>query len=212
MINQTTIKRSKEAKCLLKKQKTFLQHGGFGLMFNLNKKLMEATISDAIGEDVLPLFKAIRRKGEHAELDLAENLGIEVNSLRNMLYRLHQHNLVTSERRRDPENGWHIYWWTFQNKGLEHLFTRLTKKNLRALQKTLDKESTGSFYNCSDNCVRLEFDAAFGMEFCCPECGNLLDITKKDPEYIKKLREKISELKNLMSQSGAILSPSLRKG
>lgn len=168
------------------------------MMLNLDNEIVEAVVSEAVGEDVLPLFKVLRRKGEHAELDLAEKLGIEVNSLRNMLYRLHQYNLVRSERRRDPENGWHIYWWTFQNKGFEHLFTNLTKKNLLALQKKLDKESSGSFYKCSDSCVRLEFDEAFGMDFRCPECGKLMDLTKKDPERIKALQEQILTLKRMM--------------
>lgn len=170
-------------------------------MFNLDNEIVEAVVSEAVGDDVLPLFKALRRKGEHAELELAERLGIEVNSLRNMLYRLHKHNLVRSERRRDPENGWHIYWWTFQNKGFEHLFTRLTKKNLLTLQKKLDKETSGSFYKCSESCVRLEFDEAFSMDFRCPECGKLMDLSKNNPEHIKELREQISELKSLMSHS-----------
>lgn len=167
-------------------------------MLNLNNDMVEAVISEAVGDDVLPLFKILKKRGEHAELKLAEKLGVEVNSLRNMLYRLHQHNLVKSERRRDPENGWHIYWWRLQDSGLDHLFTRLTKKNISALQKKLDKESSGSFYQCSSSCARLEFDEAFGMDFRCPECGDLMDITKNDPERIKVLQEQISHLKGFI--------------
>lgn len=167
------------------------------LMHKLDREIVEAVISEAIGEDVLPLIKAFRKKEEQAELELAEKLGIEVNSLRNMLYRLHQHNLVRSERRRDPENGWHIYWWTFQSYGFDHLFTLLTTKNILALQKRLDKESSGSFYQCTSRCARLEFDEAFGMDFRCPECGSLMNLTEKDPKHIKVLQEQIAELKAL---------------
>lgn len=171
-------------------------------MLKLDRAIVEGVISDAIGEDVLPLFKEFRKKGEQAEIELAEKLGIEVNSLRKKLYRLHQHNLVRSERRRDPENGWHVYWWAFQDHGFDHLFTHLMKKNILALQKRLDKESSGTFYQCSSKCARLEFDDAFGMDFRCPECGSLMNLTEKDTACIMVLQEQISELKALSGRSG----------
>ncbi len=216
MASKAKEKKRKGAKRLLKKRKCATElrvlptpgwkksspvRGESLLMFNMDKEAVEAIISEAVGEDVLPLFKALRKKGEQAELELAEKLGIEVNSLRNMLYRLHQHNLVRPERRRDPENGWHIYWWTFQSSGFDLLFTSLTKKKLLTLQKKLDKESSGSFYQCSSRCARLEFDEAFGMDFRCPECGNLMNLTEKGPERIKVLQEQIAVLKALAGRS-----------
>lgn len=202
MGNKAKEKKPRETKRVSKKWKSSPGQGESSLMFNLDKEIVEAVISEAVGGDVLPLFKAFRKKGEQAELELAEKLGIEVNSLRNMLYRLHQHNLVRSERRRDPENGWHIYWWTFQSKGFDQLFTHLKEKNILSLQRKLDKESSGSFYQCSSRCARLEFDEAFGMDFRCPECGNLMNLTEKDPERIKVLQKQISEIKALVGSAG----------
>ncbi len=170
------------------------------LLKKLDDDVVEDIVGEAVGEDVIPVLKALKKKKEHQELILAEKMGLEINTLRNMLYRLHQHNLVSSERRRDPENGWHVYWWSFQERGFEHLFTNLTKNNLSKLKKKLDRESKGSFYRCTSKCVRLEFDDAFGMDFRCPECGDLMDLSEADPDRVETLKKQISLLQELVNR------------
>ena len=170
------------------------------VMTNVDEKLIDSMITEALGADVLPLIRLLKKRGEYQELILAEKMGVEVNALRNMLYRLSQFNLVKAERRRDPNNGWHVYWWRYQEKGFRDLFGTLTKKSIKGLQQKLDKESSGSFYQCATGCVRLEFDDAFGMDFRCPECGDLLNVKEKDTARIKNLQDRISHLKSALNE------------
>ncbi|MBW2995229.1 hypothetical protein KY312_02665, partial [Candidatus Woesearchaeota archaeon] len=79
----------------------------------MTNKLVEKVVMDTAGEDTLPLVIELKNKKNYSEFKLAENLKVEVNQVRNMLYRLLKYNLVTFIRRKDKRKGWYIYYWTF---------------------------------------------------------------------------------------------------
>jgi len=165
------------------------------LMLDFDNGIVEHMVSESVGSDVLPLLRKLKRKKEVSELELAEIMEADVNTVRNQLYRMHQHNLVFSERRRDESNGWYVYWWGFQPKGLQNLFTRLSKKSLAELEKKLQRESSTTFYACEKNCARLEFEDAYSIEFRCPECGELMHLREADKDRIQVLKRQIAALK-----------------
>jgi len=165
----------------------------------VSNKVIEEVVSEVAGPDVLLLIEYLKNKKNISEFKIAEKIGKEVNTTRNMLYRLYDANLVSFIRRKDKKKGWYIYYWTFNGKRIAHLLKKLNEKKLDRLQQRLDREQTGQFYACKNNCCRLEFDKATDFEFKCPECGSLIDL-EDNAQTIVKIKKEVEEMKKQMKK------------
>jgi transcription initiation factor TFIIE subunit alpha len=159
----------------------------------LSNKIVEDVVSEVAGDDVLPLVRALKNKKNVSEFKLAESIKEEVNTTRNMLYRLYDSNLVSFVRKKDKKKGWYIYYWTFDSKKIKHLLTNLKKKRLLKLKDRLEREKANHFYSCKSKCIRLDFDQSMEFEFKCPECGELIE-QEDNSEEIQKIETEIKEL------------------
>lgn len=159
----------------------------------LSNKLIEEVITKVAGEDVVPLVQVLKNKKNISEFKLAEQIKQEVNTTRNMLYRLYDSNLVSFTRKKDKKKGWYIYYWTFDTKRVKYLFTSLKQKRLVKLKERLSRENEGQFFSCEDKCIRLDFDQATNFEYKCPECGKLIN-EENNEEEINHIKEEIKVL------------------
>ena len=141
----------------------------------LTNRVIEDIISEIAGKDVVPLVLSLKNRKNVSEFTLAENIDKEINETRNMLYRLHNANLVSFVRRKDKAKGWYIYYWTFNKKRVAHLLSELRKERLSKLYNKLNREKNNNFFVCTNKCIRLDFEQATEFEFKCPECGSLLN-------------------------------------
>src|SRR3989338_6235511 len=140
----------------------------------LSDQLIEQVVAESVGEDAVSIVRALKNKKNISEFKIAEDVKIEVNLVRNILYRLYDENLVTFIRKKDKVKGWYIYYWTFNPKRIKDLVVQLKKKKLDRLNERFARESSSDFFVCDNNCIRLDFDQATEFEFKCPECGSLL--------------------------------------
>ena len=161
----------------------------------LSNKIVDDVVSEVAGDDVIPLVKALKNKKNVSEFKLADSIKQEVNTTRNMLYRLYDANLVSFVRKKDKKKGWYIYYWTFNIKRIKYLVSDLKKKRLVKLKDRLSREKEGNFYSCSSQCIRLDFDQAMNFEFKCPECGSLIE-QEDNAEEIKKIESDIKEIES----------------
>ncbi|MBN1544262.1 hypothetical protein JW898_02255 [Candidatus Woesearchaeota archaeon] len=159
----------------------------------LSNKIVEDVVKSVSGEDVLPLVKLLKNKKNVSEFKLAEAMKLEINVVRNMLYRLYHANLVSFIRRKDKKKGWYIYYWTFRIKQIKHLALSLKKEKLERLQDRLAREEESSFFVCPNSCMRLDFEQAVGFEFKCPECAAIMH-QESNEEKIKQLHQEIKAL------------------
>lgn len=159
----------------------------------LSNKLIQEIIIEVAGEDVLPLMKALKNKKNVSEFKLAENIKCEINTTRNMLYRLYNSNLVSFMRKKDKKKGWYIYYWTFNPKRIKYLASSLKKQKLAKLKERLEREKSSDFFTCENKCVRLDFEQATEFQFKCPECGTLLN-QEDNAEKIKEIEKEIKSL------------------
>ena len=159
----------------------------------LSNKLVEQVVADVAGEDVIPLIKQLKNKKNVSEFKLAESLELEVNLVRNMLYRLYHANLVSFTRRKDKKKGWYIYYWTFRIKQIKYVALNLKKQRLERLKDRLSREKDSSFFICPNECMRLDFDSAINFEFKCPECASLMQQESNDTK-VKEIEEEIKRL------------------
>ncbi len=139
------------------------------------KSPIEEVVADVVGPDVIALVKILKIQQNVSEFKLAAKMKQEINTVRNMLYRLYNANLVSFIRKKDQKKGWYIYYWTFNGKQIKYIAADLKKKKAEKLSERLAREKNSMFYNCKNKCLRLEFEQAMDFEFKCPECGNLLE-------------------------------------
>ena len=101
---------------------------------------IEEVIKKTIGDDTLPPVRILYGKENVSEFKLAEKLNISINNVRNLLYRLNEHNLVTSTRKKDKQKGWYVYFWTLDNNRVTDFMLRSKNKRLKELRETFEKE------------------------------------------------------------------------
>lgn len=161
-------------------------------------KLIGDVIAEAVGADTVPLIMYLKNKKNISEFKIAEDIKLEVNTVRNMLYRLYDDNLVTFIRKKDKVKGWYIYYWTFNGKRIKYLMKKLQEKKLEGLRERLKRENQSHFYACQNKCIRLDFDQVTEFEYKCPECGMLMnqdDNVAKIAEIEKGIKSLEKELK-----------------
>jgi len=159
----------------------------------LTQEVTEDLLKEVAGEDTIKLVGLLKGKDNVSEFKLAEKLRLTVNTVRNMLYRLQEHNLVTSTRKKDKKKGWYIYYWTF-NTSQARILSRTVKQNkLEKLKAILETEAQETFYICPDRCTRFKMDNAMDYDFKCPECGVILQ-EEDNAAFIEKIRSTITGL------------------
>ena len=164
----------------------------------VTNNIIKDVVKDVAGEDSVQLVMKIKGKKNISEFKIAESMNTEINLVRNMLYRLFQNNLVHFMRKKDRKKGWYIYYWTFQDNQIKHLYFKLKKDKLHKLKERLQREKNGQFYVCNDQCMRLSFEQAMDFEFKCPECGKLIEL-QDNSEQLVNIKRNIHELERFFS-------------
>ncbi len=160
-----------------------------------SKEVLERTVAELVGEDVIPIMRYLKNKKNISEFKIAEDLKYEVNTTRNMLYRMYSYNIVTYHRKKDRIKGWYISYWTLNPGRIEQLVGELKRKKISQLKEKLknEEESQNMFYLCPSLCIRVDFDQATNFEFKCPECGKILS-QQDNSKTIENLKKRIKEL------------------
>ena len=165
----------------------------------LSQPLMEELVKEVAGDDVLALLRLILGKSNVSEFKIAEKLNITVNQVRNMLYRLNEHNLVAFTRKKDKEKGWYIYFWTFDTFNARLLIIERKQKKIAELKRMINEENTTGMYVCPSRCIRVNAQQALDLEYKCTTCNTLLkeedsrQLVEKTKNYIEKLRAELNE-------------------
>ncbi len=154
---------------------------------------IEALIKEIAGNDTVALVLYIKDKKNVSEFKIAEKLHITVNQVRNMLYRLDNHSLVSFTRKKDKKKGWYIYFWTFEMAKAKNLMLERIAKKIEAYQKNIEMESRETFYKCPNKCMRTTAVNALEFQFKCPECDTVL-VQEDNTQNIEKLKNKIVQL------------------
>lgn len=165
----------------------------------LTKEIAEELVKEVAGEDTVKLVGLLKDEDNISEFKLAEKLRLTVNTVRNMLYRLQEHNLVTSTRKKDKKKGWYIYYWTFNAPQAKSLLTIVKRRKLDQLKERLKTEIQETFYVCPEKCIRFKMDNAMEYNFKCPECGNVLQ-EENNLDFIQKLKSTITEIEGELAK------------
>jgi transcription initiation factor TFIIE subunit alpha len=169
----------------------------------LTNKLIKETVAEVVGENALPIVEYIKDKKNISEFVVAEALKYDIHLVRQILYKLHDHNLATYNRKKDRQKGWYISYWTFNIPKVKELIKRTKVEKLDRLRDRLEKEENNKncFFMCSNACTRLDFEHATNFEFKCPECGSLLN-QQENLKTIENISVQIKELEKELKLVG----------
>jgi len=159
----------------------------------LSTKTIEDVVSQVVGNEVLPLVNILKSSNDVSELALAKSLKLEVNAVRNLLYKLYHSNLALFNRKKDDKQGIYCYYWSFNPSRVKYLVVDLKKQHIEKLKDRLLRENSAEYFICADKCIRLDFEQAMSFEFKCPECSQLMNQTDNST-VIKNLSIEIKQL------------------
>jgi len=154
--------------------------------------------------NLLPLINILKDKDNISEFKLAEKLETTVNSVRNLLYKLQEYNLVSFTRKKDKKKGWFIYYWTLDKKSYLLLGSTLKTAHITTLKKRLLKEKNNQFFICVDKCVRFDTQNAMEYNYTCPECGKIL-VEKSNKKEVLLIEKAILRLETRLGEINELL-------
>jgi len=166
-------------------------------------KVPEEIIIDLVkniaGSDTVKLLHVLLKARKNvSEFKIAEKLGISVNAVRNMIYRLQEYNLVSFTRKKDAVKGWYIYFWAFNVPKAVGLIEDMKKKSIEKNEYELENIENTRLYICKPCRSKIKEEEALECQYFCESCGEILEeqdaakrrrelnrILKKDKEHYK---------------------------
>ncbi len=176
--------------------------------------IVEEFVSEIAGKEAVKLLHLLKDRENVSEFDLAEELKLSINQVRNLLYKLNTYNLVYSNRKKDREKGWYIYYWTFNFRHARDLLITRKHQEIEKLKSEVEKERQHKFFTCPNDGTRMELEEALEQDFKCGECGSVLkqeDGTKRVNEIETRIHKLIQDLENLSKSAMEIPQPEEEK-
>jgi len=127
------------------------------------------------------------------EFLIAKKLGITINQTRNILYKISDHGLISSIRKKDKRKGWYTYFWKIEVlKSLEFL-ANIINKRIEQLKHQIKSRETKEFYVCEQCNIEVSAENALLHEFTCNECGKVYTL-KDNTKMLRELKKEVDKL------------------
>ncbi len=161
-----------------------------------NKKLgfvLDVSVSVA-GKNTTPVVEILFEKENVNEFLIAKKLGLTINQIRNVLYKLSDEGLVSFIRKKDKRKGWYTYFWTFDSRKAFVLLKKLVLNEIEQLEHESNSRRNKRFYKSPGINIEYSEEKALEYNFICPETGEVMEL-KDNSKEVKELSSQISRLK-----------------
>lgn len=158
------------------------------------KDFLEEVINLTVGKQSEEIVKLLNSKKHVNEFILAKKLDLTINQTRNILYKISDHGLVSSIRKKDKKKGWYTYFWKIEIlKALQFLKSHLVKR-VSLMERQLKNRESNRFYICKRCHIEMDEENAMLQDFVCPECGSILEL-KDDTKTLKDIEKVLTRTK-----------------
>ncbi|MFW6029721.1 MAG: hypothetical protein ACOCRO_05650 [Halanaerobiales bacterium] len=158
------------------------------------KKLLNEMVSRIGGSKAIELLGIIYGEEDVNEFLIAKKMNVTINDVRNILYKLSEHNLVSFIRKKDDDKGWYTYFWTLDEEKSLRLLSKRLEEKINEKKKLLRDRKEMTYYSCEECEREVEGGEALEQGFTCPECGEIYDV-KDNSKEIEKLQKQIDRMK-----------------
>ncbi|MFP4589971.1 MAG: transcription factor E [Halobacteriota archaeon] len=154
--------------------------------------VIQKYLHELVGPQGMPVAAA-PHDGEVTDEELAEQLDLELNTVRRALFILYENDLANYRRVRDEDSGWLTYLWTFEYDSIPENLEEEMRRLKVGLERRKEFEQTHEFYLCANCSIRFEFSEAMDFDFECPECGERMEALD-NTGLIEAMDHRIAEL------------------
>lgn len=160
----------------------------------MSQRFLREVMNIIIGKQGEEITEILDDKKYMNEFLIAKKLGVTINQMRNLLYKLSDHGLVSAIRKKDKRKGWYTYFWKIEVlKSLEFLREILSKK-IDQLEHQIKSREAKRFYLCERCNVEYAEENALLHNFTCDECGSIF-VLKDNTKMIKEFKRELENLK-----------------
>ena len=157
-------------------------------------KFLKDVVIVIVGKPAEPIVDLLYSKKHVNEFIIAKKLDITINQTRNILYKLSDHGLVSSIRKKDKKKGWYTYFWKIEViKALEFL-KDVRLKQLTRINNQIKNRETKQFYVCERCNIEVSEETALLYDFTCNECGEIFTI-KDNSKLLRELKKNSNKIK-----------------
>jgi len=182
----------------------------FFLIFRMLNKFLKDVIIIVVGKQVEDIADLLNAKKHVNEFIIAKKLDLTINQTRNILYKISDHGLVSSIRKKDKRKGWYTYFWKIEIlKALEFLKEILIKKKLQILNQIKSRE-TKQFYVCERCNIEFNEENALLHNFTCDECGGIFSL-KDNSKVLKEFKRHLEKINRELSLVNSEIEKELLK-
>ncbi|MDO8467673.1 MAG: hypothetical protein Q7S56_01850 [Nanoarchaeota archaeon] len=158
------------------------------------KIILQEVVATVIGKQYETIADLLDSKKHVNEFIIAKKLDITINQTRNLLYKLSEHGLVSSMRKKDKKKGWYTYFWRIEVlKALEFLKGMMQRK-IENIDRQIESRENKTYYYSEITGVEYTEEVALSYNFICPESGKLL-VIHDNTKVLKDLERKKEKLK-----------------
>jgi transcription factor E len=159
------------------------------------KNFLNEVISIVVGKPAEEIVSLLEGDKYVNEFIIAKKLDLTINQARNILYKISDHGLVSSIRKKDKKKGWYTYFWKIEIlKSLEFL-RETVLKNLTQLKNQIKSRETKRFYVCERCNIEFNEENAMLHDFTCNECGEVFSV-KDNEKVLKEFKKNEEKLEN----------------
>lgn len=144
------------------------------------------------------LIYSLGIEGEFTDEQLSQELGVEINDVRRVLFALYEIGLASYRRTRDDETGWMEYHWKINYDREFEILKKELEKTREKLQAKLELEDGSVYYICPNGCVKVSYEDAMDYGFACPKCSEYLEYLDSS-SAIQEIKNEIQKINRLIS-------------
>ncbi len=151
-------------------------------------------IEQIVGSEGMRVADALLSRKEATDSELAEELGEKPSHIRKVLYNLYEARLAEYHKEKDKETGWLTFFWQINPAHATASLNERIKRDLAALNQSLDYEVNHEFFICPTGAERFDFRRATEADFQCPEHGAILEQHDNHHE-VEELQARVAALR-----------------
>ena len=159
----------------------------------MKNSIVNDFLTQIVDADDLKSIKAIIQallEGIETDEEIHEKTGIKLNTVRKLLYKLHDASIANYKRNKDPETQWFTYTWKFDKEEFVNEITEFYTNRLKERENLLeDLENNLYFICCMDpEHFKGNYTESSEYEFYCPVCDYELEPydAKKEKTQLKR--------------------------
>ncbi|MEK6760309.1 MAG: hypothetical protein AABX93_00105 [Nanoarchaeota archaeon] len=164
----------------------------------MKREFVKDAISTVIGKQGEEIVNFLDPDKYINEFLVAKKLDLNINQTRNLLYKLSEHSLVSSTRKKDKKKGWYTYFWKLETLRILEFLRDILKKKIEQISNQIESREMKTFYICERCNIEYNEENALLHDFTCNECGSVFAV-KDNSKVVREFKKNLEKLQNEIS-------------